>query len=161
MSIHQAIFGMQKSSRAAKTQLIYFFARSPSISVNLHQQISMLCLLGIWQGTQSVKYMEQSIKSFPELMGARSSKSRLCKEDLEFLKEKTRYDESTITEWYKGFIQVDQRESPRQANDQDVSKGAGAFHSASQSKEGQLVLALPNIRFSWNFYQIISGTKYE
>jgi len=38
-------------------------------------------------------------------MGARSSKSRLCKEDLEFLKEKTRYDESTITEWYKGFIQ--------------------------------------------------------
>ena len=40
-------------------------------------------------------------------MGARSSKSRLCKEDLEFLKEKTRYDESTITEWYKGFIQVD------------------------------------------------------
>ena len=93
MSIHQAIFGMQKSSRAAKTQLIYF---------------SMLCLLGIWQGTQSVKYMEQSIKSFPELMGARSSKSRLCKEDLEFLKEKTRYDESTITEWYKGFIQVNQ-----------------------------------------------------
>ena len=79
----------------------------------------MLCLLGIWQGTQSVKYMEQSIKSFPELMGARSSKSRLCKEDLEFLKEKTRYDESTITEWYKGFIQVEQRVSPRQVNDQD------------------------------------------
>ena len=119
MSIHQAIFGMQKSSRAAKTQLIYFFARSPSISVNLHQQISMLCLLGIWQGTQSVKYMEQSIKSFPELMGARSSKSRLCKEDLEFLKEKTRYDESTITEWYKGFIQVNQWASLRQANEQD------------------------------------------
>ena len=40
-------------------------------------------------------------------------------------------------------------------------KGAGAFHSASQSKEGNLVLALPSIRFSWNFYQIISGTKYE
>ena len=39
-------------------------------------------------------------------MGGRSSKNRLCKEDLEFLKEKTRYDESTITEWYKGFIQV-------------------------------------------------------
>ena len=53
-------------------------------------------------------------------MGGRSSKSRLCKEDLEFLKEKTRYDESTITEWYKGFIQVDQRVSPRQANDQAI-----------------------------------------
>ena len=40
-------------------------------------------------------------------------------------------------------------------------KGAGYFHSAGQSKEGNLVLALPSIRFSWNFYQIISGTKYE
>ena len=45
---------------------------------------------------------------FADEMGARSSKSRLCKEDLEFLKEKTRYDESTITEWYKGFINVSQ-----------------------------------------------------
>ena len=35
-------------------------------------------------------------------------------------------------------------------------KGAGTFHSAGQSKEGNLVLALPTIRFSWNFYQIIS-----
>ena len=42
-----------------------------------------------------------------------------------------------------------------------VLKGAGAFHSAGQSKEGNLVLALPSIRFAWNFYQIISGTKYE
>ena len=40
-------------------------------------------------------------------------------------------------------------------------KGAGAFHSAGQSKEGDLVLALQCIRFSWNFYQIISGTRYE
>ena len=40
-------------------------------------------------------------------------------------------------------------------------KGAGYFHSASQRKEGKLVLTLPSIRFSWNFYQIISGTKYE
>ena len=46
--------------------------------------------------------------SVPDRMGARSSKTRLCKEDLEFLKEKTRYDESTITEWYKGFINVSQ-----------------------------------------------------
>ena len=59
-----------------------------------------------------------------------------------------------------------------------VWKGAGAFHSASQSKEGNLVLALPTIQskhlkgrlsppwvtvtfFASNFYQIISGTKYE
>ena len=40
-------------------------------------------------------------------------------------------------------------------------KGAGTFHSAGQSEEGNLVLALPSIRFSRNFYQIISGTKYE
>ena len=40
-------------------------------------------------------------------------------------------------------------------------KGAGTFHSTSQRKEGILVLALPSIRFSWNFYQIISGTIYE
>lgn len=63
--------------------------------------------------------IERSMKYFPELMGGRSSKSRLCKEDLEFLKEKTRYDETTITEWYKGFIQVEQRATPRRANDQD------------------------------------------
>ena len=37
-------------------------------------------------------------------MGAKSSKSRLSKEDLEFLKEKTRYDEETIVEWYRGFM---------------------------------------------------------
>ena len=43
---------------------------------------------------------------------------------------------------------------------QNKFKGAGTFHSAGQSKEGNLVLALPSIRFSWNFYQIICGTKY-
>ena len=37
------------------------------------------------------------------------------------------------------------------------SKGAGAFHSAGQSKEGKFVLVLPSIRFSWNFYQIMAG----
>jgi len=39
------------------------------------------------------------------LMGAKSSKERLTREDLEFLKRNTHYDEGTITEWYKGFIQ--------------------------------------------------------
>ena len=41
------------------------------------------------------------------------------------------------------------------------SKGDGTFHSAGQSEEGNFVLALANIQFSWNFYQIIPGTKYE
>ncbi len=36
-------------------------------------------------------------------MGCFGSKDRLSKEDMDFLKERTRYDESTIKEWYKGF----------------------------------------------------------
>ena len=36
-------------------------------------------------------------------MGAKGSKDRLSKHDLEFLKTSTRYDENTIKEWYKGF----------------------------------------------------------
>ena len=40
-------------------------------------------------------------------MGNKSSRGdHLGKEDLEFLKSHTRYDEGTITEWYKGFKQV-------------------------------------------------------
>merc|ERR1712183_901726 len=38
-------------------------------------------------------------------MGAKSSKDRLNKDDLEFLKTNTHYDEDTINEWYKGFKQ--------------------------------------------------------
>lgn len=45
----------------------------------------------------------------PELpskdMGCLGSKDRLSKEDMDFLKSHTRYDESTIKEWYKGFKQ--------------------------------------------------------
>merc|ERR1712126_183780 len=37
-------------------------------------------------------------------MGAKNSKDRLGKEDLDFLKTNTRYDEDTIQEWYKGFM---------------------------------------------------------
>lgn len=36
-------------------------------------------------------------------MGCLGSKDRLTKEDMEFLKSHTRYDETTIKEWYKGF----------------------------------------------------------
>ena len=36
-------------------------------------------------------------------MGCFGSKQKLTKEDLEFLKSHTRYDEATIKEWYKGF----------------------------------------------------------
>lgn len=36
-------------------------------------------------------------------MGCFGSKDKLSKEDMDFLKSHTRYDESTIKEWYKGF----------------------------------------------------------
>ena len=35
------------------------------------------------------------------------------------------------------------------------------FTQLVKVRRGKLVLALLSIRFSWNFYQIISGTKYE
>lgn len=38
-----------------------------------------------------------------QIMGCLGSKDRLTKEDMEFLKTHTRYDEATIKEWYKGF----------------------------------------------------------
>merc|ERR1711970_344962 len=38
-------------------------------------------------------------------MGAKATKDRLSRDDLEFLKRNTHYDEDTITEWYKGFKQ--------------------------------------------------------
>ncbi|XP_031638085.1 neuronal calcium sensor 2 isoform X2 [Contarinia nasturtii] len=40
-----------------------------------------------------------------KIMGCLGSKDRLTKEDMEFLKSHTRYDEVTIKEWYKGFKQ--------------------------------------------------------
>ena len=36
-------------------------------------------------------------------MGCLGSKDRLSKEDMDFLRQHTRYDEATIKEWYKGF----------------------------------------------------------
>lgn len=36
-------------------------------------------------------------------MGCLGSKDKLTKEDMDFLKSHTRYDEQTIKEWYKGF----------------------------------------------------------
>ena len=49
-----------------------------------------------------------SLKPSPNLisdlkMGNRSSREKLSKEDLDFLRANTSYDESTITEWYRGF----------------------------------------------------------
>ncbi|CAB0004175.1 unnamed protein product [Nesidiocoris tenuis] len=38
-------------------------------------------------------------------MGCFGSKDKLSKEDMDFLKTHTRYDEATIKEWYKGFKQ--------------------------------------------------------
>jgi len=44
-------------------------------------------------------------KSLQATMGGRQSRSKLPVEDMEFLVHNTRYDESTINEWYKGFKQ--------------------------------------------------------
>lgn len=38
-----------------------------------------------------------------QTMGCFGSKDKLSKEDMDFLKSHTRYDEATIKEWYKGF----------------------------------------------------------
>ena len=38
-------------------------------------------------------------------MGNKLSKDRLSKEEIDFLKTNTHYDEDTINEWYKGFKQ--------------------------------------------------------
>ena len=43
----------------------------------------------------------------------------------------------------------------------ETSKGPVPFTQLVKVRRGKLVLALTSIRFSWNFYQIISGTKYE
>lgn len=40
---------------------------------------------------------------FADAMGCFGSKDKLSKEDMDFLKSHTRYDEATIKEWYKGF----------------------------------------------------------
>jgi len=37
-------------------------------------------------------------------MGQKNSVGRLSKQDVDFLKVNTRYDENTIEEWYKGFM---------------------------------------------------------
>ena len=40
-------------------------------------------------------------------------------------------------------------------------KGLATFTQLVKERRGRLVLALPRIQFSWNFYQIISGTNHE
>ena len=37
-------------------------------------------------------------------MGQKNSVGRLSKQDVDFLRVNTRYDETTIQEWYKGFM---------------------------------------------------------
>ena len=49
-------------------------------------------------GTCCSKHCMSSIK--------RHTSSSLSKKDLEFLREKTVYDKSTIEEWHEGFLQV-------------------------------------------------------
>ena len=42
-----------------------------------------------------------------------------------------------------------------------TKEGLACFTQLVKVRGGNLVLALSSIRFSWNFYHIISGTKYE
>lgn len=49
-------------------------------------------------------------------MGCLGSKDRLTKEDMEFLKTHTRYDEVTIKEWYKGFKVSRQKKNENSKN---------------------------------------------
>ena len=42
-----------------------------------------------------------------------------------------------------------------------TTKGLVPFTQLVKVRRGKLVLALSSIRLSWNFYQIIYGTKYE
>ena len=57
------------------------------------------------QTNKIVYFIHASYVTFQIIMGAKNSRKQLPAEDLEFLMVNTRYDEATITEWYKGFKQ--------------------------------------------------------
>ena len=42
-----------------------------------------------------------------------------------------------------------------------VKLGLASFTELVKVREGNLVLKLPSVQFPRNFYQVISGTKYE
>ena len=59
------------------------------------------------------------------------------------------------------WVTIRQKQKSEKGVQAELIKWAGTFHSTSERKENIFVLALPIFRFSWNFYQIISCTKYE
>lgn len=58
-------------------------------------------------------------------MGCFGSKDKLSKEDMDFLKSHTRYDEATIKEWYKGFKVCFQR-----THALNIFNSASSYHPA-------------------------------
>lgn len=62
-----------------------------------------------FSSSSSLTHFSPSSHSRFTEMGCFGSKDKLSKEDMDFLKSHTRYDETTIKEWYKGFkvISVD------------------------------------------------------
>lgn len=57
-------------------------------------------------------------------MGCFGSKDRLSKEDMDFLKSHTRYDEATIKEWYKGFKVINYIRTSHERNFSYYPKGS-------------------------------------
>ncbi|XP_076161214.1 neuronal calcium sensor 2 isoform X1 [Ptiloglossa arizonensis] len=76
-----------------------------SKSCNVHRRLRKMVMMPKMDVCGSVlaaciQEIEQDCK-----MGCFGSKDKLSKEDMDFLKSHTRYDELTIKEWYKGFKQ--------------------------------------------------------
>ena len=68
---------------------------------------------------------------------------------------------SNHTMWYKYQTNFQILHFLEGGHSTHSTKGLVPFTQLVKVRRGKLVLALPSIRFSWNFYQIISGTKYE
>ena len=60
--------------------------------------------LTVYQHPYTYTHLNIVKNRFQSLMGNKSSKGDLSKQDLNFLKVNTRYDEDTIQEWYNGFM---------------------------------------------------------
>ena len=58
----------------------------------------------VWRLFSSFNLAEGGSQTKSENMGNQAGKERLTKQDVEFLKTNTRYDEDTIQQWYKGFM---------------------------------------------------------
>ncbi|XP_077267389.1 neuronal calcium sensor 2 isoform X1 [Temnothorax americanus] len=67
--------------------------------------VSATALRDVKKGQCSYRNFAADAHRIDIKMGCFGSKDKLSKEDMDFLKSHTRYDEATIKEWYKGFKQ--------------------------------------------------------